>query len=159
MVINNMNIIFLGTTGVHHVLVAAHLYLGEEISEDLSNIKDFNDLEKELTGYPIFVGEDGDNNQVYVLGAGLEVQMVKRSIEQLTEIMGVPRDNLLVQPIYIKLDKLFLLYSLLAPGRRKGLIRVYERLIKRLIKRELPCLDKQINDFKRLLLKESPCLF
>lgn len=146
-----MNIIFIGTTGVHHVLVAAHMYLGNEIKEDLNNIKNFNDLKQEMTGYPIFVGDDTQKNHVYTLGAGTEVQMVKRSIEQLTDIMEIPRDNLIVQPIFIKLDKLILLYNLLAQGRMKGLINVYEALIKVLIKKELPILKKQINNFKKIL--------
>ena len=62
-----MKIIFLGTTGVHHTLLAANLYLTDEIC-DPARMQDFADQRKDHDGKPIYVGRDEKGNEVYTLG-------------------------------------------------------------------------------------------
>jgi len=109
-----MNIIFVGTTGVHHTLVTAHEYLGTLNDNAFASLKHFADGEMESSGIPIYVGYDDYGNRVYTLGAGNDVEMVKRTLEQLVEILGYSENDLVVKPVRINGDRLIMLLHRLA---------------------------------------------
>ncbi|MGE5391478.1 MAG: DUF3189 family protein [Deltaproteobacteria bacterium] len=102
-----MKVIFLGTTGVHHALVAANLYITNDIPHDPSRLPDFADQQKDHDGSPIFVGRDEKGNEVYSLGAGRDVLMAKKSIEELIGVLGFYPQDLLVKPIKVRGDIFF----------------------------------------------------
>lgn len=104
-----MNIIFLGTSGVHHALIAANIYLKKTVT-DFNSIPDFANIALESSGFPIFVGEDNQGNQVYSLGAG-DVEMAKKSIEDLRNVLGCSANDLVVKPVSVKGEKLLALLN------------------------------------------------
>jgi hypothetical protein len=101
-----MDIIFLGTTGVHHALVAAHIYLENLPDEKYYNLHNYANLALEAEGAPIYIGRDKPGNRVYSLGGGKDLKMAKKSIEDLTALLGYSSRDLLVQTITIPGDKL-----------------------------------------------------
>lgn len=102
-----MKVVFLGTTGVHHTLAAARIYIDGAEPSDLCNLDDFADQAKDHTGHPILVGRDKDGNDVYSLGAGRDVLMAKKSIEELVGVLGYYPHDLLVKPIKVRGDIIF----------------------------------------------------
>lgn len=104
-----MNILFLGTSGVHHALIAANIYLEKPV-KDFNSIPNFANIALESSGFPIFVGEDNQGNQVYSLGAG-DVEMAKKSIEDLRNVLGRPANDLVVKPVSVKGEKLLALLN------------------------------------------------
>lgn len=104
-----MNILFLGTSGVHHALIAANIYLEKPV-KDFNSIPNFANIALESSGFPIFVGEDNQGNQVYTLGAG-DVEMAKKSIEDLRNVFGRPANDLVVKPVSVKGEKLLALLN------------------------------------------------
>lgn len=102
-----MKVIFLGTTGVHHTLLAANLYIMDDAHLDPGTIPHFADQQIDHEGRPIFVGRDRKGNEVYSLGAGRDVLMAKKSIEELVGVLGFYPHDLLVKPIKVKGDIIF----------------------------------------------------
>lgn len=123
-----MNILFLGTSGVHQALIAANIYLKKPVA-DFNSIPDFANLALESSGFPIYAGEDEQGNQVYSLGAG-DVEMAKKSIEDLRNVLGRSADDLVVKPVSIKGEKLMALLNHI-PASLGG--RLWHRLIPALI--------------------------
>jgi len=141
-----MNIIFLGTTGIHHTLIAAHLYLGKLEQEGYANLKFWDDRNKEVLGYPIFIDYDKKRNKIYSLGGGWEVLMTQKTIEQLVKIMDFSEQDLVVKPIFIKRERiLLLLYKI---GRFKIVNRLVLPVINYLIKKEFTAIKQQVEEFK-----------
>jgi hypothetical protein len=101
-----MKIIFLGTTGIHHTVIAANAHLKFPLDKPFYNPEEFGNLELEATGFPIYIGEDNNGNQIYSLGAGRDIAMAKKTIEDLTTILGYP-DDLLVKPVSVRGEQLF----------------------------------------------------
>lgn len=138
-------ILFLGSIGVYHTLLAAHLYLGTLKSEDFNALEFWGDQIREKSGEPILAGYDADKNPVYCLGAGLEVTMTQKSIQQLAAILN--RHDLLVQTIFIKREKsLYFLHQMI---NRMGMNRWVDFLIKSLLKQEMVNIRQQINEFRK----------
>jgi len=102
-----MKIIFIGTTGVHHSLVAANLFVNQGIPYNLNQIPGFADNNQDHRGLPIFVGHDDRGNEVYSLGAGRNVLMAKKTIDELVGVLGFYPHDLLVKPIKVWGDSLF----------------------------------------------------
>jgi len=101
-----MKIIFLGTSGVHHPLIAAHIFLGRLHKPDFRFVRGFCDTYHDESGYPIFIGQDQDGNQVYTLGMGPETEVGYRSIKNLAELVGYPEGELKLQTISIPGERL-----------------------------------------------------
>ena len=100
-----MKIVFLGTTGVQHSLIAAHIYLGQLGSEDFRSLKYYCDLSQESSGFPLFIGDDARGNQVYSLGVGKDLQMGQKTIENFLAILGFSSQDLILRPVSIKAEK------------------------------------------------------
>lgn len=124
-----MNILFLGTSGVHHALIAANIYLKKPVA-DFNSIPDFANVALEASGFPIYVGEDEEGNQVYCLGAGSDVEMAKKSIKDLRTVLGRSANDLVVKPVSVKGEKLFVLLNRI-PALLGG--RLWHKLIPALI--------------------------
>lgn len=101
-----MNIIFLGTTGVHHALVAANIYLEHLNNGAYYRIEDYANSELESQGSPIYIGQDKAGNRVYSLGGGKDLDMAKKTIEDLTNVLGYSPQDLMVIPVAIRGDRL-----------------------------------------------------
>ncbi len=65
-----MIILLVGTTGVHHTLVAAHLYLQNIPAREFTQLNGYCDLSLECSGFPVNIGCDRYGNSVYTLGLG-----------------------------------------------------------------------------------------
>ena len=124
-----MNILFLGTSGVHHALIVANIYLKKPVV-DFNSIPDFANVVLESSGFPIYVGEDNQGNQVYSLGAGSDINMVKKSIEGLRNVFGYSANDLVVKPVSVKGEKLLALLKLI-PASLGG--RLWHKLLPALI--------------------------
>jgi hypothetical protein len=104
-----VKILFIGTTGVHHTLVAANIFLGRLDEADFTMIKGYADNYKDLTGFPILISDDGNENQVYTLGVGRELKVAHKAINQFIELLDCSSKDLIVQPVTIKGETLLLL--------------------------------------------------
>jgi hypothetical protein len=94
-----MKIIFIGTTGVHQALLAANIFLGRVSNhQDIDSIDWFN-TSKDPSGFPIFIGQDSCGNRVYTIGAGGDVLIAQKAIEDLVRILGFSNRDLIVKPI------------------------------------------------------------
>jgi len=100
-----MDIVFLGTTGVHHTLIAANLYLNNIRDGKYFKVDHYADPEMEKKGLPIFIGADDQGNRIYSVGGGKDLIMAKKSIEDLIVLLGFSSRDLLVEPISIWGDK------------------------------------------------------
>lgn len=130
-----MKIIFLGLTGIHQTLIAAYYYLGYEPESDFINISGFADLDQEISGYPIYVGNDQFKNMVYALGCETDILMVKKTIKELADILGSERDQIIVLPISIPGEKLLMMLTKIAILTGAG--NWYSFLCRFIIKRNL----------------------
>lgn len=139
-----MNILFLGTSGVHHALIAANIYLKKSVT-DFNSIPDFANVALESSGFPIYVGEDKQDNQVYSLGAGSDVDMAKKTIEDLRNVLGCSANDLVVKPVSVKGEKLLALLNHI-PASLGG--RLWHNLIPALIlKGQLKRIDTEIDTY------------
>ena len=124
-----MNILFLGTSGVHHALIAANVYLKNPVA-DFNSLTDFANRDLESSGFPIYVGQDKEGNRVYSMGAGSDVDMAKKSIEDLRNVFGYSANDLVVKPVSVKGEKLLALLKLI-PASLGG--RLWHKLLPALI--------------------------
>lgn len=141
-----MNILFLGATGVHHTLIAAYLYLGKPVPAYPRDIKFWDDRSQEAEGYPLFIDQDEQHNSVFSLGAGMNVQMAARSIEQLVDILNYTENDLIVKPIYIKQERLLILLHQI--GRFGVINRLVAPVIDYILAKEFSTINQQIEEFK-----------
>jgi len=141
-----MNILFLGTTGIHHTLIAAHLYLGKPEPANYRNIRFWGDRSRESLGYPLFLDYDEQRNGIYSLGVGRDVLMATKSIEQLVEILNCTEGDLIVKPISIKRE--WILLFLHRIGRFKIVNYLLLPVIAYLLKKEFATIRQQVEEFK-----------
>ncbi len=141
-----MKIVFLGTIGIYHPVLAAHLYLNGDWGQDIANLKGWGDFRQEASGDPILVGCDQDGNQVYGLGAGIEVEMTRRTIEQLTGILGHDQEELVIQTISVGAERVLIyLYRM---GQLQVLQNPINTIAKRLLQNERDIIGQQVNAFQ-----------
>ncbi|MGI5921398.1 MAG: DUF3189 family protein [Syntrophomonadaceae bacterium] len=144
-----MKILFIGTTGVHHTLVAAHLFLGRLHKSDFHLVEGYADDHLDESGFPILVDDDGKGNQVYALGVGREVQVAERAIGQLVELLGYTSRDLIVHPVTIKGETLLLLLKLI-PEALGG--KIFSSFIsKLLIKNQFSNIANNVANLKKQL--------
>jgi hypothetical protein len=141
-----MNILFIGTTGIHHPLLAANIYLGQ-LGENYSDLKFWGDWSSEALGLPLFLGCDDLGNKVYVLGVGWDVRMAQKSIEQLDRLLNDDIPDIIVKPVYIKRERVLLFLHRI--GRRQKLNQLIQSLITILLKVEYITIQTQIEKFKK----------
>ncbi len=100
-----MKIIFLGHTSVHAALIAANIYLGKLSDDRLLMIEGLADISKDVS-QPLYIGTDIKGTEVYTLGGGKDLWMVKKSIEDLRDILGFMPDDLIIEIISSRWDRL-----------------------------------------------------
>ncbi|HPF45155.1 MAG TPA: DUF3189 family protein [Syntrophomonadaceae bacterium] len=146
-----MKIIFLGMTGVHQALIAGYYYLGQKPDADFKNLKGFADVKLEISGFPILLGQDQNDNMVYALGCETDILMMKKTIEQLRDILGGEPGELVVLPVTIPQEKLLLWLTSLAGVIGAGRWYFYvSRLIAR--RKLLPIYD-QVKQFEARIIQ------
>lgn len=137
-----MNIIFIGTCGVYHPLIAANMHLNRRYTEDYRKHKFFANHKIEANGKPFYLGTDSQANNVYALGVGPDVYMVKKSIEDLRLILGASADDLQVIPIIIKSQLLLLiLHKISSIKLLKYFLLPW---INYLLRKQLPFIEQQL---------------
>jgi len=141
-----MNILFIGTTGIHHTLIAAHLYLNQLNEQDYSDLELWADWDKEALGLPLFLDYDDRGNKVYVLGVGCEVLMAQKTIEQLDKLLNRGSNDIIIKPVFIKREKVLLLLH--RWGRNKKSNQLVRMLITYLLKKEFFTIQKQVERFR-----------
>lgn len=137
-----MNVIFLGSTGVHQTLLAAGAYIDPEFNSSYHNLPHFNDYCKEAGGHPIYVGRDCAGRRVHCLGVGKDVKMVNKTINQLRIILDSSAEELQIIPIIIKTQRQILWLHKLA--RLNWLKPLSSYLIALLLKWEYENIRQQI---------------
>jgi hypothetical protein len=148
-----MNILFIGTTGIYHTLIAAHLYLGKPEPDNFNNIKFWGNRSEEALGYPLFVDYDEQRNRVYSLGVGRNVPMATKSIKQLLEILNCTESDLIVKPVYIKRERLLLFLHQI--GRFKLIQHLLLPIIGYILKIEFASINQQVKEFISVLRGRS----
>jgi hypothetical protein len=141
-----MNILFIGTTGIHHALIAAHLYLNQWHEQDYGDLKLWGDWDKEALGLPLFLDFDDRGNKVYVLGVGGEVLMAQKTIEQLDKLLNRGMQDLIIKPVFIKRERVLLFLHRL--GRTKISNHLVQILITYLLEKEFFTIQKQVESFR-----------
>lgn len=141
-----MIIIFLGTTGVHHSLIASYIYLEKLQQTDFKMLPGFSDIQKDYSGFPIFIDKDGRDNLIYSLGAGKEVAMAQKTIDDLVNILGFSPQDLIVKPVRIKGEQLVRLAEKI-PKILGGQI-INLRLADYIVKKEYYQILKDVEDFR-----------
>ncbi|NLO20855.1 MAG: DUF3189 family protein [Syntrophomonadaceae bacterium] len=141
-----MKIIFLGHNPIQAALIAAHIYL-----DKLPSLEQPESLEKlpyrDLLLGPLYIGSDSKGNQVYTLGGGKDLWMVKRSIEDLRNILSFAAGDLLVESVSTRGDRILGWLSKVPPflgGRHLNLLarqilwRFQHRVLEELVARVKP---------------------
>jgi hypothetical protein len=141
-----MNILFIGTTGIHHVLLAAHQYLGID-GMDFSGFKYWGDHQREGSGRPLFLDRDNRGNKVFAVGVGPSIAMAEKSISQLLQILKVPEQEIIVKPIYSRYDPLWgWLYRLETWAATR---RAANGIIEYLLRRDSDRIKSQVEEFQK----------
>ncbi|HHW60787.1 MAG TPA: DUF3189 family protein [Syntrophomonadaceae bacterium] len=141
-----MNILFIGTQGVYHPLIAAQWYLHSIIPSQIKDIPFLGSLSIEEHGQPLLVGIDEWGNKVYILGVGYDVTMAEKSIQQLAEIFHPADEYLAVQTIRTRGEYwLFLLHRL---ARIPFLLEFCQRLAVALLQLNFDFICGQVQRFK-----------
>jgi len=139
------NVIFLGSSGVHHTLLAAHLYIDPECRRDYQNLPHFNDYHQEAGGHLIYIGSDREGRRVHSLGVGSDVEMVRKTLDQLRIILDSSADELQLIPIIIKSQRLITFIHQLS--RLACLKSLSSKLILNLLNQEHDYIKEQILSF------------
>lgn len=107
----------MGRTGLYYEVSAALLYLGYE-NNMAAKIAAAYSNKRELTlNIPIYIGKDDEENFIYTLGVGKEVNMAERTIKQFVNILGFSDKELIVKKIVGKGEKILEIISrFLPPG-------------------------------------------
>ncbi|HWP96620.1 MAG TPA: DUF3189 family protein [Syntrophomonadaceae bacterium] len=145
-----MKVLFLGTSGVHHPLVAANLFTGRFLSHDLRMIKGFCDSYYDESGDPIYVAEDSSGNEVYALGVGSEVEVGQRSIEGLRELLGCTSQDLVVKSIFLPGEKVMYYMNKIPKSLGGKHINMFVSNI--IIKRNFKQIKKLVDDLQAEIL-------
>ncbi|HPT69676.1 MAG TPA: DUF3189 family protein [Syntrophomonas sp.] len=140
-----MNIIFLGSTGVHQSLLAASVYINPQSSHSCKKLPYFNDFQQDAGGHPIYIGRDHAGRRIHSLGVGSDVKMVSRTIDQLRIILDSSAEELKLVPIMIRSQRLISWLHHLA--RLSWLKPLSSYLIAGILNREYDNIRRQIPGF------------
>lgn len=141
-----MKVLFIAPTAVHQALIAGNIFLDWLPDDNLSNIDNFGDMRADATGMPLFIGKDENDTEVYTLGVGSEIDMLKKTIEDLRYIMDYTEDDLVVYPIEIKGEPFLSLWAKLLA--QLGWDYESPTIVTKSLKQRLPELRTIIENFK-----------
>jgi hypothetical protein len=135
-----LKVLILGTSGVHHTLVAANMILSR-FQDDFTGIDRYCDVQLDRRGFPIYVGSDEEGRHIYTLGAGKEIETARKALEGLFEVFSDESRYFLITEVRIKGEIWIRLASALA---RVPLGNWLNRLISDLVlKRQIPLIRAQ----------------
>jgi hypothetical protein len=97
-------VIFVGLTGVHHALIAAHVFIDDLHSNNFRLIQHFGDRDLEKKGDLFCVGQDDHGALIYTFGAGHDQELAAGVIEELRNILGFDEKDLAVRAVSIPGD-------------------------------------------------------
>lgn len=146
-----MKIMFIGTTGVHHALIAANIFLNRINEPRFKLVRGYADNQLDLDGHPILVDDDGQGNQIYTLGVGKNLDVGKKVFEHFVQLLGESQESLTIKPVPIKGEKIFLLLQKIPEALGGKIINPFVSNI--IIKRQFPQLVEDVNVFKQQLLR------
>ncbi len=141
-----MNIVFIGTSGVHHPLIAANIFLDRLREPDFRFTRGFADTVYDESGFPIYIGEDQQGNRIYSLGVGTEIEIGRRSIEDLRFILGCSPQELVIKPVVISGANL--IYYLAKVPKFIGGAHLNNVISSYIIKKDFGCLKAEVERFK-----------
>ncbi|HCF50126.1 MAG TPA: hypothetical protein DER60_07585 [Syntrophomonas sp.] len=110
-----LNVIFVGPTGVHHALIAAHIFMGDLHSNDYRFVEHYDDKEADLKGDLLYVGEDANGVKVYAFGAGANYELAPAIIADLRDLFGFSEEELVARAVSIPGNLLFYGLNYLPP--------------------------------------------
>ena len=140
-----MNIIFLGSTGVHQSLLAASVYIDPQSNRSCQTLPYFNDFQQDAGGHPIYIGRDHKGRRIHSLGVGSDVKMVGKTIDQLRIILDSSAEELQLVPIMIRSQRLISWLHQLA--RMSWLKPLSSYLIAGILNREYDNIRRQVPGF------------
>lgn len=146
-----MNLIFIATTGVHHALVAAQIYLGRLEKDDFRLVRHFADKNLDQNGNLLYIGQDVDGTEIYCLGAGKEYQMMAHIMTEIRDVLGFASEDLVVKPVSIPGDRIIQVVSMIPHvmgGRKLNLV-----VSNAIIARHFETLKAEVKGFKKQLLQ------
>ncbi|MGI5880892.1 MAG: DUF3189 family protein [Syntrophomonadaceae bacterium] len=144
-----MKVLFIAPTAVHQALIAGNIFLGRIPDDNLNHINDFGDMRADATGMPLFIGIDKNGTEVYTLGVGSEMDMLKKAIEDLRYILDYTEEDLVVYPIEIKGEPFLSLWAKLLA--QLGWDYESPSIVTKALKQRLPELRTTIENFKNQL--------
>jgi len=136
-----LNILILGTSGVHHTLIAANMLL-DRFKGELTTMKGYCDTWLDRSGCPIYVGTDRDGHRVYTLGVGRELKVARKALGSMLELFRDSPHQVVVTEITIQGElwiRMAMLCSHLPWGRR-----VNELISGRVLRGQLPRIQSQV---------------
>lgn len=144
-----MKILFLGTSGVHHPLIAAHIFLERLHKPDFRFVRGFCDTYHDESGYPIFIGSDQNGDEVYTLGVGTETEVSYKSIKNLADLVGT-EGELTLKAVSMPGERL-LYYAGKIPQLIGGRY-INEYLSNYLIGKEFSRIKEEVDEFRKGLV-------
>lgn len=145
-----MKILFLGTSGVHHPLIAAHIFLERLHKPDFRFVRGFCDTYHDESGYPIFIDRDRNGDEVYTLGVGTETEASCKSIKNLADLVGYPEGGLILKAISMPGERL--LYYVGKISKLIGGRYLNEYLSNYLIGKEFSRIKEEVDEFRKGLV-------
>lgn len=97
-----MKVMFIGTTGVHHTLVAANLLSDGGVKGKYSRLENFADSSLDRSGYPLLIYDDNRGGKIYTLGVGKNIDVATKAINEFIELLGFKSADLLIKPVEIR---------------------------------------------------------
>jgi len=97
--VKTLNVIFVGPTGVHHALIAAHIFMGDLHNNDFRLIEHYGDRELDSKAELWYVGQTDDGAKVYTFGAGPNHKLAAEIIADFRDLLGFGEEELVARAV------------------------------------------------------------
>ncbi len=140
-----MKVIFVGTSGVHHPLVAAHMYCEKKKDIKLGQIKGFCDSFLEKTAKPLLINKDDSGQEVYSLGLGENIEIGCKALNEFIRIIDKNNENdIRIIVIRSKWEQLFVKLNSLPKHIGGEYVNLF--LSKKLLEKQMNEIRKQVEE-------------
>jgi hypothetical protein len=96
-----LHVIFVGPTGVHHALIAAHIFMGNLHSNDYRFIEHYGDIRLDSKGELLYVGQTAEGVKVYTFGAGPNHELAPAIIAGFRDLFGFGERDLIARAVSV----------------------------------------------------------
>lgn len=128
------------------------MFMGQDPATDFREWPGFANRIQEASGYPIYLGQDERGNRVYSLGAGKNVTMSKRMLEDLVHLLGFSSRDMIIEPVFVRGEQIFYLLDKI-PFALGG--QVFQRwLASVLLRPQISRIQAQVEAFKQQSLTQ-----